>query len=117
MKALLKKLLILTTLMSVEHAFSNTVTPTLAYRSQGFHGDRQRNVGVADKINLTDMNSRYGVKDMSVGYMRSFREHQIARCLFGNDVLCQDCCKNTILVQGSQVANRDPKAWLADYLY
>ncbi len=49
--------------------------------------------------------------------MRSFRDNRIAHCLFGCDLVCTDCCDNTILVQGSQVANRNAKAWLADYLY
>ena len=117
MKQLFKKIFTLAALLCVVAVEANNVTPTLAYRSQGFHADRQRDVGMVGKINLDDMESWYGALDMSIGYMRSFRESKIARCLFGSDLICEDCCKNTILVQGSNVSNRDPKAWLADYLY
>lgn len=97
-------------------ASANTVTPTLSYRSQGFHGDRQRNVGEVGHINLYEMESWYGTMDLGIGYMRSFNNDKIARCLFGDDITCGDC-DNTILVQGSGVSSRDSKAWLADYLY
>ena len=103
------------------------VTPTLALRSQGFHADRQRNVGMTNHINLYDTESsetskkdnsyRYGTLDIGVGYERSFRSEKLARCLFGDDLICNSDCKNTIKVQGSGVASRDAKAWLADYLY
>ena len=98
-------------------AHSN-VSPTLAFRSQGFHGDRQRNVGEVGKIYLSDTQDEwYRTTDIAVGYMRSFHTKEIARCLFGDDLICNDNCNNTIKVQGSGVADRDAKAWLADYLY
>ena len=98
-------------------AHSN-VSPTLAFRSQGFHGDRQRNVGEVGKINLYDTQEEwYKTADIAVGYMRSFHSKEIAHCLFGDDLICNNSCKNTIKVQGSGVADRDAKAWLADYLY
>jgi hypothetical protein len=117
MKSFLKKILSITALLSIVAVEANNVTPTLVYRSQGFHGDRQRNVGEVGHINLYDMESWYGTIDMAVGYMRSFRSTRIARCLFGDDLICNDNCKNTIKVQGSGVTTRDAKAWLADYLY
>ncbi len=118
MKSLLKKLLSITALVSVAAVNAEaTPTPTLVYRSQGFHGDRQRNVGMVGHINLYDQESWYGTFDMAVGYMRSFRDDSIARCLFGADLQCNDSCSNQILVQGSEVTGRDSKAWLADYLY
>ena len=116
MNQLFKKIFSITVLLSSLAAQANNVTPTLVYRSQGFHGDRQRNVGMVNHINLYDMESWYGTFDLGIGYMRSFRDSSIARCLFGNDLVCDDC-DNTILVQGSEVTNRDSKAWLADYLY
>jgi len=99
------------------HAHSS-VSPTLAFRSQGFHGDRQRNVGEVGKIYLSDTQDEwYRTADIAVGYMRSFHTKEIARCLFGDDLICNDNCNNTIKVQGSGIASRDAKAWLADYLY
>jgi hypothetical protein len=112
-----KKLLLITALLSVVAVQANNVTPTLVYRSQGFHADRQRNVGEVGHINLYDMESWYGTLDLGVGYMRSFRPGKIAGCLFGSDLQCNDCCDRTVLVQGSEVASRDSKAWLADYMY
>ena len=117
MKSFLKKFLSITALLSMVAVEANSVTPTLAYRSQGFHGDRQRNVGEVGHINLYDMESWYGTLDMGIGYMRSFRPSRIAHCLFGDDIQCNDDCNNTIKVQGSGVASRDAKAWLADYMY
>ena len=96
---------------------ANHVSPTLAYRSQGFHADRQRNVGEVGKINLMDAPEWYHACDLAVGYMRAFDRDEIAHCLFGSDLICNDSCNNTIKVQGSGVADRDAKAWLADYLY
>ncbi len=118
MKQVFKKILSIAALLSfvAAQAHSN-VTPTLAYRSQGFHGDRQRNVGEVGHINLYDMESWYGTFDLSVGYMRSFDSEDIAHCLFGHDLICNSDCNNTIKVQGSGVASRDAKAWLADYFY
>jgi hypothetical protein len=117
MNQLFKKIFSITALLSFVAAEANNVTPTLVYRSQGFHGYRQRDVGVVNQINLYDMESWYGTLDMAIGYMRSFRNDRIACCLFGDDLICDDCCDNTIKVQGSAVTTRDPKAWLADYLY
>ncbi len=117
MKQVLKKILSITALLSFVAVQANNVTPTLVYRSQGFHGDRQRNVGMVGHINLYDMESWYGTFDLGVGYMRSFDSEKIARSLFGCDLICNSDCNNTIKVQGSSVASRDANAWLADYLY
>ncbi len=117
MNSVLKKFLSITALLSVVAVQANSVTPTLVYRSQGFHGDRQRDVGMVGHINLYDMESWYGTLDLGIGYMRSFRNDRIARCLFGDDLQCNDTCNNQVLVQGSSVANRNANAWLADYMY
>ncbi len=118
MKQTIKKLLSLSILMSfVAIQAHSGVSPTLTFRSQGFHGDRQRNVGMVDKINLYDMDAWYGAMDLGIGFMHSFDSEDIARCLFGCDLVCNSDCNNTIKVQGSGVDSRDAKAWLADYLY
>ncbi len=116
-KQITKRILSVAVLLAFITLQANNVTPTLAYRSQGFHGDRQRNVGQVGKINLYDMQDWYGTFDLSVGYMRSFNSKKIANSLFGCDLICNDDCNNVIKVQGSSVASRDAKAWLADYLY
>ena len=112
-----KKLVSITTLLVCMAMQANHVSPTLVYRSQGFHADRQRNVGEVGKIYLMDGPEWYHACDLAVGYMRAFDRDEIAHCLFGSDLICNSSCKNTIKVQGSGVADRDTKAWLADYLY
>lgn len=95
---------------------NNLVTPTIVARSQGRHADRQKMVAEVDQTHRYNLESWYGTMDIAVGYMRTFREKDLAFCLFGNDLNC-DSCAPTIKVQGSGVASRDAKAWLADYLY
>lgn len=117
MNQLFKKIFSITALVSVVAIQANNSTPTIAPRSQGFHAPRQRDAGEVGHTHLYDMESWYGTLDIGIGYMRSFRDNRIACCLFNSDLICDDCCENTIKVQGSKVANRDAKAWLADYLY
>jgi hypothetical protein len=133
MNQLFKKIFSITALLSFVAVEANSVTPTVVFRSQGFHGDRQRNVGEVGHINLYDMESWNGTFDLGIGYMRSFRGNRIAHCLFGDSVTCPTatatsasscdtgcstgCDGSTILVQGSSVTSRDANAWLADYFY
>ncbi len=118
MKQVITKLFTITALLSSLAIQAHSgVSPTLAYRSQGFHSDRQRDVGQVNHTHLFDMEGWYGTFDAGLGYMRSFNAEDIARCLFGCDLICNSDCNNTIKVQGSGVANRDAKAWLADYFY
>lgn len=116
MNHLFKKIFSITALLSAVFAQANESTPTLVLRSQGFHADRQRNVGEVGKINLYEMESWYGTMDLGIGYMRSFRGGSLARQLFGDDISCGEC-NDVVLVQGSGVADRAATAWLADYLY
>ncbi len=117
MEHLFKKTLAIAMLLSGVSALAdNKATPTLVYRSQGFHADRQKMVGMVGHTDMYDGESWYGTFDLGVGYMRSFREDRIARCLFGEDLNCSDC-PPTIKVQGSSVSSRESNAWLADNLY
>ena len=70
------------------------------------------------KIDLSDVESWYGIISLTPGFANTFNPNNITNCLFGCDSDC-DCssCDRTINVQGSAVENRDPKAWLADYFY
>ena len=86
------------------------VTPTIIARSQGSDASRKL-VGVANKTHMyTD--SWYLNASAMPEYGQTFRANELAKCLFGDDLNC-----NTIKIQGSNVADRDPKAWLADYFY
>jgi hypothetical protein len=88
-----------------------TVTPKLTIRSQGTNALRRlvNNVG---KMNLED-ESGYGFFSIMPEYTETFRSHNIAQCLFGQ-ALCGD---NALLIQGSDVQDRNEKALLADYFY
>ncbi len=107
-----KSLLTLALLSCVISLYADrNVTPTIITRSQGRDG-ALKIAGLSEKVHLYDENNYVNI-DGTVGYQRSFRDKKIAECLFGSDV--QGC--GAILVQGSEVANRDANAWLADYFY
>ena len=65
------------------------------------------------------MESHYGAFSATIEYTKSFREERIAQFYFGKDLV--NCSSNnsefksTLLIQGSEVENRDSRAWLADY--
>jgi len=84
--------------------------PYLAYRSQSRNAAREL-VGWQQFINQCEHDCTYGAFYAALEYTKSFRSEDLAHYLFGRDL---DCC-NTLLVQGSQVENRNQKAWLADY--
>jgi len=84
--------------------------PFLAYRSQSRNAAREL-VGWQQFINQADKKCMYGAFYTTLEYTRSFKPRHLARYLFGCDL---DCC-NTLLIQGSQVPDRSPRAWLADY--
>ena len=87
------------------------VTPTIINRSQGRSADLKV-AGLAEKLHLYG-EDRYVNVDATVEYGQSFRSSRLAQCLFGSDLICN----KTILVQGSEVADRNAHAWLADYFY
>lgn len=108
-----------------------SASPYIAFRSQSRDKVRQW-VGSVNHIHLSDREAWWGSAWIMAEYTRSFRPNTIIRCLFDDDVInspitsngltlnetCDNSCNSrTIKVQGSQVANRDPKAWLADYFY
>ena len=87
------------------------VTPTFIARSQGSDASRKL-VGVVDKVHLKDAGF-YANLSIMPEYTRSMDSKKIAQALFGCDLV--DC--NKIIIQGSGVFGRNPKAWLADYFY
>jgi len=91
-----------------------SVTPTIAARSQGRDVTKQM-VGVSNKLHQQDMYNYY-LFSITPEYTRTFRDNRIAECLFGDDLFCNDC-GNSIKIQGTDVVDRDAKAWLADYFY
>ncbi|KKP29260.1 MAG: hypothetical protein UR12_C0011G0007 [candidate division TM6 bacterium GW2011_GWF2_30_66] len=85
--------------------------PYLGYRSQSFNAAR-RIVGTQNTINQFGKDTTYGNFSLALEYTKSFRSEKLAKYLFG----CDLDCTNTLYVQGSDVANRNPKSWLADYI-
>lgn len=83
--------------------------PFLAYRSQSWNLVRQM-VGVQPFVHKYDIDSIYGNFSVALEYTRSFRPYSLAKFLFGPDLV-----GNSLLIQGSLVENRHPRAWLADY--
>jgi hypothetical protein len=89
------------------------VTPTIINRSQG-RDAALKVAGLAEKVHLnSDEESTYANFNVNLGYAQSFRSNRIAECLFGDDLV--GC--NSIKIQGSEVADRNAQAWLADYFY
>ena len=84
--------------------------PFYLTRSQGRNAAREL-AGLQNLIHQYGKCSNYGTFYVATEYERSFWPEQITRYLFGADYV--DCCN--LYIQGSQVANRHEKAWLADY--
>ena len=117
-KGVLTSTVLLGTVLSIA-AECNSDSPTLKYfnrRSDSRHKYIQM-VSRVDKTHLGDAESMYGVFTLTPGYRSSFRPKAIAEALFGGSLTGEDSCASTLLIQGSAVADRNEKAWLADYFY
>lgn len=68
--------------------------------------------GLTNHIAIFDMEKFYGTVAITPEFTRSFKDGQLAECLFGRDLGC-DC--DAIAVLGNNVANRGTRSWLADY--
>lgn len=88
-------------------------SPLLLPRSQGRNSAREL-AQWEQFINLQNKKDYSGAFYSALEYAQSSRPCQISQFLFGSDIKT-DCCSNTLLIQGSQVENRNSKAWLADY--
>jgi hypothetical protein len=114
---------------------SATTIPYLAPRSQGINGAREL-VGWQSQINKWDMCCNYGSFSITPEYGQTFRPHRITEALFSDALVGNDSCHNhcdstchndcsdddcnscdKILIQGSQVADRNAKALMAENFY
>jgi len=84
--------------------------PFLLPRSQSVNAARDI-VGIQQFINRYDMDINYGVFSATVEYAQSFKPERLSNYFFGCNLI--NC--NNLLIQGSGIENRDPRAWLADY--
>lgn len=97
-------------------------------RSQSVNAAR-RGAGMVGHTNdaADERESWWGTFNVTPGYQQTWRSSKIAECLLGSDFVsstnqtngCSTSCDDskTILIQGSNVANRNAKAWLADNFY
>lgn len=84
--------------------------PYLQMRSQGRDTSRQF-AGLEQFIYKNDKNLTYGTFAFTLEYDQAINRKKLTHFLFGSDLV--DCCQ--LYIQGSQVQNRNQKAWLADY--
>lgn len=87
------------------------VAPLFMPRSQGVNAARELS-GLTNHIAIFDMEKFYGTFAVTPEFTKSFREDDIAQCLFSNDLFSCDCPQ--IDVSGNDVANRGTRSWLAD---
>jgi len=106
-----KKIFSLVALMSAVSLCADVnVTPTIVVRSQGLNGVRKL-TGLTDKVHKYERTYNVNIA-AQVEYDQTFKANAIANALFGTDF---DNC--SIKIQGSEVADRNANAWLADYFY
>lgn len=96
-----------------DNGCSLSATPYFNVRSQGVNIVRDM-VGWEHLINRCDKEHWYGGLAATFEFDDSFKPHQIAHSLFGNDVCCTK--KGGILtISGSRATDRGTNDWLADY--
>ncbi|MFC1842656.1 hypothetical protein ACFLYU_03300 [Candidatus Dependentiae bacterium] len=83
--------------------------PFLGYRSQSANIAR-RIVGTQAEIHKYGMDDKYWSSYIALEYTRSFKPERIL-----TDLLGLDACNCNLIIQGSKVADRNSRAWLADY--
>ncbi len=108
-----KKTILLLALLAWQLEAVCPVAPLIVPRSQGANAAVFELAGLTNHINIFDMEKFYGTFAVTPMYMNSFKEDELARCLFGDSLVNCDC--PGVKVSGSSVNNRGQKDWLADY--
>lgn len=132
MEQMFKKFLSATALIGVAcNVAAESVVTQFNIRPQSWNAARKVSGEVpGSKLTfLPDMDNYNGYFGLTLAYNRTFRPGAIAFSLFGDSFVnstttpttnsCDNDCDNrcVIKIQGSDVVERDPKAWLADYFY
>ena len=119
----IKYVSLLALLFSLNTIFADTCepTPTLkcyTRRSDSMHKPVLISGAPAAITRPSDNDELYTHFSAAPGVRFSFASNDIAQCLFGDDLI-DECCKENrvIAIQGSAIARRNSKAWLADYFY
>jgi hypothetical protein len=118
MNQLKKQLICLTALVSATQLFgiAGTVSKVVP-RSQSFNAARQM-VGWNNPdwgINRYPQDKYYSSFNLTFAYTRTFKADNLARAIFGDDLVCGTCDDFNLNISGSAVPNRAPTDWLADY--
>jgi len=109
-KVVLSLLLISSSSAMLAHS---EATPYFNARSQSANLALEM-VGQEGYINRYESDGNYTVFSLTPAYQQSFRQGDIACCLFGSDLVKSGDCSQ-LNISGSQVPNRGSKDWLADY--
>jgi len=105
------------------------VIPYLDPRSQGINGAREL-VGWQTQINKWDMCSMYGSFSITPEFTKTFWDNRITQALFSDALVANtdngchlnchnndNSCGDTILIQGTKVADRNAQALMAENFY
>lgn len=104
------------------------VVSQLKIRPQSLNGARKVAGEAPNRTHLTDKDEWYSYFSITPEYQKSFRASNIAQSLFGDALIntagattgrnnCNDKCAQTVLVQGSDLPDRNEKAWVAQNFY
>jgi len=107
---------------------SAPVVSQLKIRPQSLNGARKVAGEAPNRTHLTDRDEWYSYFSITPEYQKSFRASNIAQSLFGDSLInsagattgrnnCDDKCAQTVLVQGSNLENRNENAWVAQNFY
>lgn len=110
------KLITLALLANTLTIFSGNTITKIVPRSQSLNAARQI-VGWNNPcwgIDRKPQDDFYASMNLITEYTRTFRDERMARCLFGDDLICRDCGP-ALAISGSQRSDRGPADWLADY--
>jgi hypothetical protein len=110
----MKKIIIITTFIiaTITHASNREVCTFISPHSPSINVARHM-LGTQEIINDEIYNQENRrLFSITPELTLSFRPERIAECLFGQAIVP---CSNVFYIQGSQVADRDNHAWLADY--
>lgn len=120
MKQTFKKFFAVAALLCVS-AVSARVAPYVEFRSDSADVPRKLEGTTSHHVWLYDMESFYGTFNVTAEYRRSFKPSKLASCLFGEALTTttssscdSDCDSRSIKIQGSQLANRDSNALMAE---
>lgn len=92
----------------------HAVVPYIPFRSESVSSDRDL-VGETQFIKIPNQEEYYGAFALTLEYQQSFKSGRLGRAYFGPSGTNSDDNCDTYTISGTQVPNRGPTDWLADY--